>query len=214
MSRHETTGPDVDAWYATDDDPWGVGSRWYERRKRQVALTALGRERYRLAWDAASGTGHLAAELTERCDALVATDAAQRAVELTRQRLSRQTDAAGSSAVSRCEAVAEPCRLPDAPASAAGADLVVLSEVLYYLPDADRAALPDLLERVTAPGPQGAPPEVLLVTWRHEPHDGFLSGEAAHSELASALAERGWHHAVHHEEDDFVLDLLTRSEPA
>lgn len=32
--------------YQADPDPWQVASRWYERRKRDLLLAALPRERY------------------------------------------------------------------------------------------------------------------------------------------------------------------------
>lgn len=194
------TGPNVDAWYAEQDDPFGVGTRWYERRKRAVVAAALQRERYRLCWDAACGTGHLAQDLVLRCERLVASDAAARAVELTRGRLSgaREPHGPGVQVLRH--------RLPAAPPGLSGCDLVLLSEVLYYLDDAARAALPDLLEQVTC-GAEA--PEVLAVTWRHHPHDGHLSGAAAHAELGAALRARGWEQAVEHQEPDFVLHSWT-----
>src|SRR6476646_3912390 len=63
---------DFDALYRGNPDPFGVGNRWYEQRKQQVLLASLGQRRYRLAWDCASGTGHLSAALAPRCDSVVA----------------------------------------------------------------------------------------------------------------------------------------------
>lgn len=218
------TGPNVDAWYAEQDDPFGVGTRWYERRKRAVVAAALQRERYRLCWDAACGTGHLAQDLVPRCERLVASDAAARAVELTRGRLSGARepherppqdgpgaqcghDARGARGGHDAPGVQVlRYRLPAAPPGLSGCDLVLLSEVLYYLDDAARAALPDLLEQVTC-GAEA--PEVLAVTWRHHPHDGHLSGAAAHAELGAGLRARGWEQAVEHQEPDFVLHSWT-----
>ena len=218
------TGPDVDAWYAEQDDPFGVGTRWYERRKRAVVAAALQRERYRLCWDAACGTGHLAQDLVLRCERLVASDAAARAVELTRGRLSGAREPyerpAQDGPGAQCGHDARGARgghdapgvqvlrhrLPAAPPGLSGCDLVLLSEVLYYLDDAARAALPDLLEQVTR-GTEA--PEVLAVTWRHHPHDGHLSGAAAQAEFGAGLRARGWEQAVEHQETDFVLHSWT-----
>lgn len=191
-------GPDVDAWYAGQDDPFGVGTRWYERRKRTVALAALTRERYARAWDAASGTGHLAADLLDRCDEVVASDAAARAVELSTAALAR----AGY------RAQATRCALPGRPATAVGCDLVVLSEVLYYLEDATRGVLPAVVEAAVHGVPRA---EVLAVTWRHHPGDAHLSGAAAQAELDTGLRAAGWRHRVGHREEDFVLDSWTRT---
>ena len=59
---------DFDELYRGDPDPFGVDNRWYEQRKQQVLLASLGQPRYRLAWDCASGTGHLSAALAARGD--------------------------------------------------------------------------------------------------------------------------------------------------
>ena len=81
-----TTVPDFDRLYASDPDPWQVATSWYERRKIDIALACLRRPRYRFAWDAACGTGELAAMLAARCDAVLASDASDRACALTTAR--------------------------------------------------------------------------------------------------------------------------------
>ncbi|WP_374929799.1 methyltransferase [Kytococcus sedentarius] len=198
----DPAGPAMSAkgWYAHDDDPFGVGTLWYERRKRAVVAACLQQERYARAWDVASGTGHLAQDLLGRCAELVGSDADPRAVELTRDRLT-----SGGSGEPQTARVLQN-RLPSRPPGLAACDLVLLSEVLYYLDDGARAMVPDLLEAVTAGSP-GA--EVVAVTWRHHPHDGHLSGAAAHAELHTALTDRGWSRLVDHQDEDFVLHSWT-----
>jgi SAM-dependent methyltransferase len=80
-------------------------------------------------------------------------------------------------------------------------DLVVMSEVGYYLDDAafDRvlAALPDAL------GPTGT---LVACHWRHPEGDFRRSGDEVHARLA---AVPGLHRLMRHEEDDFVLEVLS-----
>ena len=185
--------PDFDAMYAADPDPWNVRDSWYERRKESVVLALLARERYDHAWDTASGTGDLALALSRRCGRVTASDATPRAVVLTGDLLS------GVSA----SVVAN--RLPEVPALAEPPDLVVLSEVLYYLPEADRLRA---LEAVGAAARPSA--ELVVVHWRHHPDDAFLAGAVATEEADRLLRERGWERLVWHDDRHFVAASWVR----
>lgn len=191
--------PDFDAVYRADDDPFDVGSSWYERRKIDVLLASLTQQHYHRIWDTACGTGHLTSALADRCDQLVASDLSPRAVELTAARLS--DDAEGRAAVTL-----EVHQLPDS-LEHSEFDLIVLSEVVYYLPTLDLLTLPDtLLGSATRDRS-----EIVLVNWRHHPHDAPRSGEQAAGLLDAALTEDGWHSAVRHEDVDFVLRSWVRT---
>jgi SAM-dependent methyltransferase len=200
QDRHTTTRrapgsgpPDFDAMYAADPDPWAVGTSAYERRKRAVVLACLRRERYTSAWDPACGTGHLTADLAARCDRVVASDASATAARI---------------AAERCAGLAVEVvhrALPEAPAPDVRPDLVVLSEVVYYLADAVRAATLALVDERAARAA-----EVVCVHWDGAPEDAWLSGPAAQLEVVAQLAERGWVHRIHHDDDGFLLDTLTR----
>lgn len=95
--------------------------------------------------------------------------------------------------------------LPTDPTTSARFDLVVLAEFLYYLDPADRAASLDLVDRITAPRA-----EVVAVHWRHHPHDAYLSGADAQTEIVAHLTSSGWQRGVHLDDPSFVLDTLVR----
>ncbi|MDN5763764.1 MAG: nodulation S family protein [Microlunatus sp.] len=192
--------PDFDALYRSDPDPWQVGSSFYEQRKLGVVLACLTRSVYPLAWDPACGTGELAAGLAGRCDLVLATDASPEAVQLT---------------ATRCADLAvtvAPLRQPSAPRWPPGVAgpgrlaLAVVAEFAYYLPAADRSQFWVLLDAIAAP--EG---EIAVVHWRHQPHDGFLSGADVNAEAVGWLTEAGWSAAVRHDDRDFVLDVLIRA---
>lgn len=186
--------PDFDALYAADPDPWRVRDSWYERRKEAVLLALLSRERYDHAWDTASGTGALARSLAGRCGHVTATDASQEAVRLTEHLLSDLPHV--MTAVNR---------LPELPPLPEAPDLVVLAEVLYYLPDEQCAQTLDAVHSVTAPAA-----EVVVVHWRHHPDDAFLSGAAATEEADAGLRGRGWERHSWHDDPDFVAASWVR----
>ncbi len=175
--------------YAGTDDPWGFRTRWYEERKRAVTLAALDRPRYRRGFEPGCSVGVLTAGLAERCDALLASDVDPTAVA-----------AARATVEAHPHVVVEQRSVPDGWPDGTF-DLVVVSEVGYYL---DEGALSTLVDRVTTSlEPGGA---VVVCHWRHRVDDYPLTGDAVHTAFREHAALTG---AVRHEEEDFVLDLLT-----
>ncbi|MBO0921890.1 PIG-L family deacetylase [Cellulomonas sp. zg-ZUI222] len=186
-----------DATYARHADPWGFADRPYEARKRALTLAALPDDRYARGLEVGCAIGVLTAGLAARCDALTATDVAEAALERARERLA---DAPHVRLVRGALGGAGDDALPDGPF-----DLVVLSEVGYYLSWPDlTAALPDLLARL-APGGT-----VLACHWRHPVADYPLPGDAVHRALTRAAREADLAHLVEHREADLLLDVWSR----
>ncbi|OUE25214.1 Magnesium-protoporphyrin O-methyltransferase [Clavibacter michiganensis] len=184
-----TAAERFDAAYARDEDPWRVTTRWYERRKRLATLAALPDERYGRALEIGCSIGVTSAGLAERVDELLAVDVAPTAVERARIRLA---DAPHARAEVRDVGA-------DWPAGAF--DLVVMSEVGYYLDD-------DALDRVLAalPGALGASGTLVACHWRHPEGDFRRSGDEVHARLAGVP---GLTRILRHEEDDFLLEVLS-----
>ncbi|MFB9314549.1 class I SAM-dependent DNA methyltransferase [Nocardioides plantarum] len=156
----------LDQLHEAAADPWGVDRRWYERRKRDLLLAMLPRERFRRTIEVGSSTGALAAVLAERSDDLVALDASPTAVAAARERLPR--------ADVRLAAV--PDEWPEGEA-----DLVVVSEVGYFL---SPLALEGLATRILSTlTPDGV---VVLCHWRHPVVGWPLDGATVHATLRSA----------------------------
>jgi trans-aconitate methyltransferase len=122
-----------DALYAENPDPWGFGSRWYEARKYALTLAVLPLARYRRAFEPGCSIGVLTRSLAGRCDAVVGMDASADALEAAADRVPPNVELVQG---------VVPQDWPEGTF-----DLVVLSEVAYYLDDAD---LDRLVERVTA----------------------------------------------------------------
>lgn len=128
------------AVYADDADPWGFDTSWYERRKYRISLGLLTRATYRRALEPGCSIGALTELLADRCDELIAFDFHPPSVERAR---SRTSDRPGVAVLQETF----PDYWPDG-----GGDLVVWSEVAYYLNgDGARAAI-DGLERWLEPG--------------------------------------------------------------
>ncbi len=185
------SAPDFDRMYAADSDPFRVADSWYERRKIAVVLASLADRRYRRAWDTACGTGHLTEAVANRCDDVLASDASIEACRIASERLCQ---------LPNVQVVAH--SLPVAPDPADGFDLVLLSEVLYYLPPTELDAIAPMVEAVAATDRTA---EVMVVNWRHFPDDAYLSGADAVTKLDGPLRDLGWQSSVRHEEEEFVL---------
>ncbi|WP_151083376.1 PIG-L family deacetylase [Nocardioides cynanchi] len=148
----------LDRLHRDDPDPWGVDSRWYERRKRALLLAALPRERFRHVLEIGCSTGALTAALAERADRVLGVDRSVAALAAARQRLA---DLPGV-------AVAD-LDVPHAWPDEEPFDLVVVSEVGYFL---SPQALDALVDRVsTGLSHDGV---VVLCHWRH-PVEGWVA---------------------------------------
>jgi trans-aconitate methyltransferase len=117
--------------YAADPDPWGFDRRWYERRKYALTLASLPSERYRHAYEPGCANGSLTELLAPRCDRIDATELVPEVAARAGERLRELAHV-----TVRCAAF--PTWWPDDPI-----DLLVLSEVAYYLRPPGRAVVVD-----------------------------------------------------------------------
>lgn len=179
-----------DRVYARRPDPWGFRTRWYERRKRAATLAALPRARYHRGFEPGCSIGTLTAPLAQRCDTLLAVDASSAALDTARRGL---TDSPHVEFRQMCV----PAEWPEG-----DFDLVVLSEIGYYL---DRPTLGRLADRVERSlSDRGT---LLACHWRHPVADYPLTGDAVHDLLSG---RPGLHRVLHHAEEDFLLAVWTR----
>jgi LmbE family N-acetylglucosaminyl deacetylase/precorrin-6B methylase 2 len=174
--------------YAAHADPWHTEDSWYERRKRAVLLATLPRERYRHVVEPACGVGALTAQLATRAGKVHAFDAVPKAAETTRRR--------GLPGVTVARSML-PEGFPDEPA-----DLVVLSEILYYLSDEDLRKTVD--NAITGLMPGG---DLVLVHWRPWAPEATRDAAEAH-ELVAGRPELTT--LVEHRDEEFLLHVLRR----
>ncbi len=180
--------------YAVNPDPWGFQDRWYEQRKYALTLAALTRAHYGSVFEPGCSIGVLSAELARRCDRLLSCDLVDAAVEQARARLDALTGDHAATEVRQWDAQGE--------WPAGMVDLVVISEMLYYLERDDAAAfVRRAVDHLTDSG------EIVLVHWRQRVAEYPLTGDEAHEIAcaASGLAVVG-----HYEDDDLRLDVLAR----
>jgi len=166
----EGTPAYFESLFAASDDPWQFRSRWYETRKRALTLACLPAARFASAYEPGCANGELAAALAERCDRLLASDGAAGAVTAARARLADQAH------VSVVQAWV-PQDWPDG-----RFDLIVVSELGYYL---DPAALDTLAQRARASLAPGG--TVLACHWRPPIGGCVMAGDEVQRRLGDAL---------------------------
>ena len=142
-----------DELYAQAADPWDFETSAYEHEKYQRTLAALGDRHYGCAFEAGCSIGVLTALLTERCASVTATDVVAAALDNAQRRLDE---------IGRGAQVTFMRQSLDEPWPSGPFDLLVLSEVGYYLaPDALRSVLDRECPRLAS----GA--TVVAAHWRH-----------------------------------------------
>lgn len=165
------------ALYANTSDPWDFEHSDYEQAKFAATRAALSRTHYTSAFELGCGNGQLVRHLVDICDRYTGMDAVAIAIEAARRAVPDATFIHNF----------YPCPLPTD-----DFDLLILSEILYFL---DQASLRGLASDIAAAWPRA---EVLCVSWLGET-DHDLQGEEALAIFASAITTH-----------DF--ECLTRSE--
>jgi SAM-dependent methyltransferase len=179
--------------YQQDADPWKVRQRWYEQRKRSLLLACLPDQRYRRAFEPACGNGELTAALAQRAEHVTASDMSPEAVQLARKRMLREDPSDASRVTLQCQ------RLPEEWPRDASFDLIVISEIVYYLNEDDLLQLRDRCLASLAPGGT-----LLLCHWRRPFADRQLDTDAAHAVFDGSPT---LHKLARHAEDDFLLEV-------
>jgi predicted TPR repeat methyltransferase len=127
--------------YEADPDPWKFETSAYEAEKYNATIAALGWRRFESGFEVGCSIGVLTARLAELCGRLLAVDVAENALARAR---------------ARCAALGhvrfENRRLPGDWPEDQKFDLIVLSEVLYFLAPADITALAARAAQSLAPG--------------------------------------------------------------
>lgn len=177
MSRRGDTLPVdyFDELYRQKPDPWDFQTSEYEREKYDATLACLPRPRYERAFEAGCSIGVLTCRLADRVDALVACDASAIPLQHAKDRCSTRAN------VSFLQA-AIPSGWPDG-----RFDLMIFSEVLYYLSAPDLASC---AERVSDSLDRGG--DLVMVHYTGAT-DYPLSGDAAATmfgEMISSFARQ------------------------
>jgi cyclopropane fatty-acyl-phospholipid synthase-like methyltransferase len=180
---------DFEERYREDADPWSYETSPYERAKYAATLDACGLAPFRDALELGSSIGVLSELLAPRCERLTTIDGAPTAVSRARRRL------AGRPGV---EIILG--EIPEA-IPARSYDLILASEILYYLEPPALATTLDRLRELSVPSAR-----LVAVHWRPEGSERPACAEEVHRRLGAQpwLVASGSAST-----DDYLLDVFT-----
>lgn len=181
--------------YAMESDPWRFATSAYERDKYAATLAALPRARYASGLEVGCSIGVFTHQLCPRCDALIGLDVVPSVLDDARARCADCPNV-------RFQLAAVPGAWPDG-----RFDLILISEVAYYL---DRADLARLVARVA--GSVLPEADIVLVHWLGVTHYPLSGDEAAEGFIAGA---QGFARVLKQSRTaEYRLDVLRAFKPA
>lgn len=160
--------------YAGTDDPWNFRGSPYEAERLTAITGVLPRQRYAAALEIGCGNGELARRIAPRCASYTGIDAVPEALESARAAVPSGRFVEGFL----------PCALPKPPGDRTGYDLILLSEILYFL---DASSIRQIAGTLDIDHPAA---DIVSVTWRGETGHA-LSGDAAVAAFAVASRRLG-----------------------
>jgi cyclopropane fatty-acyl-phospholipid synthase-like methyltransferase len=176
--------------YRRDGDPWHYRCSEYERVKYDATLSACGPGPFESALELGGSIGVFSARLAERCETLTTIDFSPTAVAAAREQLAGLPHA--RAIVGEIPGAIEPDRH----------DLVVASEILYYLDD---DALQETLERLRELLIAGG--RMVAVHWRPPGPERPQTAADVHARLRALP----WLRAISDRSTpDYLLDVLER----
>lgn len=182
-----------DERFAQQADPWRYRTSWYEARKRALLLAALPRMRYQHAFEPGCAIGVLSAELAGRCAQLLCADFSVHALAEARRHLAPFAHV-------RVEARAMPRDWP-----VGDFDLIIVSELAYYLDAADCSTLAQL-----ACGALDEQGTLVCCHWRHAADDFIIDGAEVHARFAQAAHNAALKRVFSASDEDFLLDVWSQ----
>ncbi len=176
--------------YRSSPDPWAFETSLYEQAKYDNTLHTLGNRHFTLALEVGCSIGVLTRMLAPRCTCLLGLDIVEAPLRAARTRCADYPHVC-------FERMQVPQEWPEGPF-----DLIVLSEVLYFLSCGDiDACAAHVAKTLQSKG------IVLLVNWTGETDDP-TSGDSASERFIAGMKSRL---RIAHQERhaDYRLDLLT-----
>lgn len=181
-----------DNLYSENIDPWNFETSEYEASKYAATIAALPKARYRKAFEVGCSIGVLTQLLAEYCESLLSIDVSELALAKAQERCADLPQV-------RFKLMGIPQEFPDDIF-----DLVLLSEVGYYLSQADLLVAQQKIIEHLEPGGN-----LLLVHWTLYAKDYPLSGDEVH-EAFIKRTEADLRHLSSRREAEYRLDLFEK----
>ncbi|MVN22490.1 class I SAM-dependent DNA methyltransferase [Mucilaginibacter arboris] len=181
-------------FYSHRSDPWNFESSPYELSKYKATLAALPRAEYQNVFEIGCSIGVLTQMLAPKCKKLLAVEPADVPLEKAKERLKSKPNVS-------FQKMFVPQDFPEDQF-----DLILLSEVGYFLSWEDLKKLADLMTNHLQPGGQ-----LLLVHWTPVVPEFPLTGDQVHNYFMDlSLQKQHLKHLLHQRKEKFRLDLFEK----
>ncbi|QLH16105.1 methyltransferase domain-containing protein [Paracoccus pantotrophus] len=180
-----------EALYRANPDPWRYRTSSYEQRKYQATIDALPGRRFRAALEVGCSIGVLTGMIAERAEEVTGIDLSAEAIRLARAHLRN---------ISHVKLLhgTVPRDWPPGPF-----DLMILSEVVYYLTAAEIGELSREIARTARPGAH-----CVLVNWTGPTGSPWRGPQAAQALIAALSSARTVTSQDRTDQGEYVMDHL------
>lgn len=186
-------GPDYfSKLYAENPDPWGFATSSYENTKYQMTLATLGERNFQNAFEIGCSIGILTRMLATKCLSLLAVDVVDSALAMASENCKTLDHV-------RFKNLQIPVDWP----SGQNFDLIICSEVLYFLSPEDIKRVSELAFESLLPGG-----EVLLVNYTEKIDEPCSGDEAAKAFIHFSRNYLAVQKQI--AKDNFRIDLLIK----
>lgn len=190
MEKNQTLKSEYfDQVYAANDDPWNFETSDYEAAKYDATIKALPRNNYKNALEIGCSIGVLTKLLAAKCTNLLAIDVSQQALDQAAERCKSLKNVSLKKMNFADESFAD------------NFDLIVVSEVAYYLSPGDwEAAALRLFNILEEKG------QIILIHWLPIVHDYPQTGDEVHR-LFSDLMTAKMKPVFNAREENYRIDI-------
>ncbi|MCU7616294.1 class I SAM-dependent methyltransferase [Chryseobacterium sp. PBS4-4] len=159
--------------YDANEDPWNFETSEYEAAKYSATIAALPKQQYENVLEIGCSIGVLTQLLAQKSTHLLATDVSQKALDIAAKRCEKLKNVS-------FRKMSFPKELPEDQY-----DLIMISEVAYYLSSADwEFAISSLYDRLSLNG------NIVLVHWLPEVHDYPQTGDEVHDTFERLMQDK------------------------
>lgn len=159
--------------YDASEDPWNFETSEYEAVKYASTIGSLPKNHYNNVLEIGCSIGVLTELLAKKCSQLLATDVSQKALDIVKKRCEKLRNVS-------FQKMSFPKELPQDQY-----DLIMISEVAYYLSPADwEFAMENLYDRLASEA------NIALVHWLPEVHDYPQTGDEVHDSFEKLMKSK------------------------
>lgn len=182
-----------DAIYKESNDPWNFSGSSYEKEKYQHTINALGARHFENALEIGCSIGILTEMLAPQCSFLLAIDISEKPIALAQERLKAQQGV-------QFGVMDIPLDFPEGKY-----DLIMLSEVAYYLSKEDFELTKELIYDSLNDGGT-----LCLVNWRPQIDGCVFNGDEVSRNFSSGSSYVQIYQDI---KDNYRIDLMVKPLP-